>query len=69
MHADKLSMNVWPTHRTIPRPDRFVPTWIFPEEQILAGLAGLDDEMLQAINIGRFCIGLKARIEEKASGT
>jgi hypothetical protein len=46
------------------RPDLFVPTWLFPEDLILAGLAGLDDEMLQSIHLGRFCFDLKERIEE-----
>jgi hypothetical protein len=60
-------MTLCPPLHPIPRPELFVPTWILPEEQILAGLAGLDDEMLQSIHFGRFCICLHERIKEAKS--
>jgi hypothetical protein len=52
--------------RAIPHPELFVPTWLFDEETILAALAGLDDEMLMSIHLGRFCVGLQERMLESA---
>jgi hypothetical protein len=53
-------------HRTIPRPELYVPTWLFPEELILGSLAGLDDDLLQSVDLGRFFVSLKEReLEER----
>jgi len=53
--------------RKTPRPDLFIPTWLFPEELIVGSLAGLDDDLLQTVDLGRFFVSLKEReLEESA---
>jgi hypothetical protein len=50
--------------RTWSYPELFIPTWLFPEEMITAGLAGLDDDTLRTIHLGRFVVGLQERTRE-----
>jgi len=60
--ADKYFMIFFTKpRRTIPCPKLFVPTWIFPEEFILGSLAGLNDDLLQTVDLGRFFVSLKER--------
>jgi hypothetical protein len=47
---------------TLADPEHYVPTWLFPEELILGSLAGLDDEMLKSVHIGRFFVTLADRV-------
>ena len=53
--------------RAFVNPGLFVPTWLIPEETLLAGLAGLDDDMLSSIDIGRFAVGLHERLREEST--
>jgi hypothetical protein len=58
---------------TVLQSERFIPTWLFPEEYILGSLAGLDDSLLQSVDLCRLFVGLKERerelkLEESAPG-
>jgi hypothetical protein len=49
-------------HRhALANPEFFVPTWVFSEDLILGSLAGLDDETLRTVHLGRFFVTLKER--------
>jgi len=47
--------------RSLADPELFVPTWAFSEDFILGSIAGLDDEMLQAVRLGPFFVSLRER--------
>jgi hypothetical protein len=46
---------------------QFIPTWLFPEEYILGSIAGLDDKLLQSVDLGRLFISLKERQQEESA--
>jgi hypothetical protein len=61
--ADTLAVPILLLRReTLADPERYVPTWLFPEELILGSLAGLDDETLQSVHLGRFFVTLADRV-------
>jgi len=47
--------------------EQFIPTWLFPEEYILGSLAGLDDSLLQSVDLGRFFLSLQEREREESA--
>gem|GEM_PF-5064858 len=63
VRGDSADIEAMP-RRTYADPQLFIPTWLFDEELIEAGLAGLDDDMLMSIHLGRFAISLEERVRE-----
>lgn len=42
--------------RPLVQPELYLPTWIFPEETLIAALSNIDEEVLQSIHLGHFYV-------------